>query len=323
MPRCAAPILLCATLMVSAAPAVGNDAVFPTRGVTIVVPTGPGGGVDTHMRTLAQQLATQWPHPVVVENRGGADGIVGASHVAKAKPDGYTLLAGLVTLPIVPHLYRNVPYDYRRDLVPVTLVSTTPIVLSVATTTPAATIDELRALLRAQPGRYSYGSSEALTRVLGAQFVRAVGSEAIHVAYKGGGPMLNDLVGGHVAMAFTSTLSALPHAKAGRVRILGVAGPQRTATLPEVATLAEQGIAGFDQDPWYALLAPAGTPPAIVASIQREVARALRSPAMQEHLTRFGLTAVGSTSEAFAAVLDRDGRRWEQVARETGLRPEH
>ena len=250
------------------------QAAYPTRPVTLVVPFPPGGGTDTGARIVAQRLAARWGQPVVVENKGGAAGQIGADAVARARPDGYTLLMGNIgTQAINPALYKKLPYDPDTAFVPITLVAELPLAMTVHPGVPATTPRELIDLARRKPGQLSYSSSGAggAPHLAAEMFKQATGSYILHVPYRGGGPAVADLLAGHVDLSFMTVLEASGHIKAGKLRALAVTSAQRVPALPDVPTLAESALPGFNSISWIGILAPAGTPKDIVDKIATDV----------------------------------------------------
>jgi len=309
--------LACCALLTHAQP-------YPARPVHIVVPFSAGGPNDIIARLVAYKLAEALGQQMVIDNRPGAGGNIGTDFVAKAPADGYTLLSAgpgsLITNPLIG----KVPYETERDFAPVSLMASAPNVLVVHPSVPARTVKELLALARAQPGRLNYasagpGSSSHLAVAL---FAAMAGIEFTHVPYKGTGPGLNDLVAGQVQLAIFGIPPVLPLVKRGAVRALGVTGKRRSAELPEVPTIDEAGVPGYEVNPWYGLLAPAGTPPAIVARLSAEVTKIVRTPEMREKLAAQGAEAAGGSAEDYAAVIRADTVLWTRVIREAGIKSE-
>ncbi|HEV7393532.1 MAG TPA: tripartite tricarboxylate transporter substrate binding protein, partial [Burkholderiales bacterium] len=252
--------------------------VYPNRAVRVVVPFPPGGGTDIISRTVAQRLSETWGQPVIIDNRGGANGIIGTDLGAKAKADGYTLLVVIATHAINPSLYRKLPYDTAADFAPITLMAQYPFILTIHPSLPAKTVREFIALAKTKPGQLSYASSgNGSGPHLGFELLKKVARiDVVHVPYKGAGPANVDLISGQVQAMFNNFLAAMPQIKAGRLRVLAVTSDRRSPAMPELPTLGESGLPGFDVTGWYALLAPAGTPREIANKVQADVAGALR-----------------------------------------------
>ena len=297
---------------------------YPARAVRIVSPFSPGGPNDIIARLVAQRLSESLGQPFVVENRAGAGGNLGTDAVAKAPSDGYTLLfAGPGSLIINP-LLSKVPYDTARDFAPISIVATAPNVLVVHPAVPAKTVKELIALARAEPGRLNYASAGtgSTAHFAVALFASMAGVQLAHVPYRGTGPGVNDLVGGQIQLAIFGIPPVLPHVRSGKLRALAVTGTSRSSELPDVPTVDEAGLPGYQMNPWYGLLAPTGTPPAIVARLSAEVAKMVRTPDMREKLIAQGAEPVGSTADQYRAAIAADTTFWARVIRETGIKGE-
>jgi tripartite-type tricarboxylate transporter receptor subunit TctC len=299
--------------------------VYPNRAVRVVVPFPPGGGTDIISRTVAQRLSETWGQPVIIDNRGGANGIIGTDLGAKAKADGYTLLVVIATHAINPSLYRKLPYDTAADFAPITLMAQYPFILTIHPSLPAKTVREFIALAKTKPGQLSYASSgNGSGPHLGFELLKSVARiDVVHVPYKGAGPANVDLISGQVQAMFNNFLAAMPQIKAGRLRVLAVTSDKRSPVMPELPTLAESGLPGFDVTGWYALLAPAGTPREIVNKVQADVAGALRVPAVHSRLASEGAEPVGTTPDQFAKFLAAEIRKWGTVIRDAKVTPEN
>ncbi|SEB07802.1 Tripartite-type tricarboxylate transporter, receptor component TctC [Variovorax sp. YR216] len=311
-----------AGLLMTFAHGVGLAQTFPSKPVTLVVPFPPGGGTDTGARLMAEQLGKRWGHPVVVDNKGGAAGQIGADSVAKARPDGYTLLFGNVgTQSINPSLYRKLPYDPDKAFAPVSLVAELPLALMVNPGVPAKTPGELIALAKAQPGQMSYSSSGAgsAPHLAAELFKDSTGTFILHVPYRGGGPAITDLLGGQVQMSFLTVLEASGHIKAGRLRALAVTSEKRVPALPDVPTLAESGLRNFNAISWIGLLAPAGTPPDIVERIAADVRAVLSDDAVKARFAALGGVPRASSPQEFAKLIADDRGRYGQVIRSRNI----
>ena len=312
--RVAAAALLAVSSLVAAQPAA-----FPSRQVTLVVPFPPGGGTDTGARIVAQRLAQKWGQPVVVENKGGAAGQIGADLVAKAKPDGYTLLMGNIgTQSINPSLYAKLPYDPDKAFAPVALVAELPLAMMVHPDVPAKTAEEFVALAKRQPGRLSYSSSGAggAPHLAAEMFKEATGTYIVHVPYRGGGPAVSDLIAGHVQLSFMTALEASGHVKAGKLRALAVTSDKRVGALPEVPTLAEKTIPGFNSISWIGVLAPAGTPREVVEKIAADIRDVVGADDVKGRIVELGGVPRATTPAQFAQLIESDRKRYAQVIRE-------
>jgi len=292
---------------------------FPNRPVTLVVPFPPGGGTDTGARIVAQKLGAKWGQTVVVENKGGAAGMIGADLVAKARPDGYTILMGNIgTQAINPSLYKKMPYDPDAAFAPISLVAELPLAMMVNPAVPAKTAKEFIALAKGRPGQLSYSSSGAggAPHLAAEMFKEATGTFILHVPYRGGGPAIADLLAGHVQLSFMTVLEASGHIKAGKLRALAVTGARRVPAVPEVPTLAEAVLPGFDSISWIGLFAPAGTPKDIVDKISADVRELLASDEVKGKLIELGAVPAGNTPAQFQAMIDSDRKRYAQVIRD-------
>lgn len=310
--------LLAATLLALAGGACAQ-AGFPNRPVTLVVPFPPGGGTDTGARLIAQKLGAKWGQQVVVENKGGAAGQIGADLVAKARPDGYTILMGNIgTQAINPALYKKLPYDPDRAFAPISLVAELPLAMMVNPEVPAKTAAEFIALARSQPGKLSYSSSGAggAPHLAAEMFKLATKTFIVHVPYRGGGPAVQDLLAGHVQLSFMTVLEASGHIKAGKLRALAVTSSQRVSALPDVPTLAEGAVPGFNSISWIGLLAPAATPRDIVEKISADVREIIASEEVATRLTGLGGVPHANTPAQFTAVIDADRKRYAQIIRD-------
>jgi tripartite-type tricarboxylate transporter receptor subunit TctC len=304
--------------------AQGAEQTYPNRPVRMIVPFPPGGGTDIISRTVAQKLSESWGQAVVVENRGGANGLIGTELAARAKPDGYTLLVVIATHAINPSLYRKLPYDSAKDFAPVTLLAQYPFILTIHPSLPAKSLKELIALAKARPGQLSYASSgEGSGPHLGFElFKSAAKIDVVHVPYKGAGPANIDLISGQVQLMFNNFLAAMPHIKTARLRVLAVTSAARSQVMPEVPTLAESGLPGFDVTGWYALLAPADTPATIISKIQSDAASGMKTPAVHARLSGEGAEPVGSTPEQLAKFIAIETQKWAKVVKAAGIKSE-
>jgi len=297
---------------------------FPDKAVTMIAPFPAGGSVDLVARAVAQQMSELWKQPVVVANRPGAGGNIGAEAVARAAPDGYTLLMGTTALASSPALYTKLSYDLLRDLAPVSLVVTMSNVLVVHPTLPARSVRELIALAKARPGALTsasagVGSSNHLALVL---FNTMTGAAIAHIPYKGAAPAVADVMGGHVAMTFVPIAAAVAPVKSARLRALGITGATRSPTLPDVPTINEAGVAAYEATSWNALLAPGGASRELVQKIQATLAESLRTARVKEILVGAGADAAGSTPDELAGFLRSEMVKWAKVVKAADIKPE-
>ncbi len=294
---------------------------YPNRPIRLIVPFPPGGATDVVTRIVAQKLTDQFGRQVVAENRGGAGGIVGSEVVAKAAPDGYTLVMGTTgTHAINASLYPKLPYDPVRDFVAVTRTALLPNMIVAHPSVPVKNVRELIALAKRNPGQITYASSGSALYLSGALFTSMAGIELVHVPYKGGGQAMPALLGGEVALSFATVVSSLPHVKTGKLRALGVTSPKRTPAAPEFPTVAESGLPGYAAVAWYGVLAPAATPREIVMRLNAEIVRALNLPEVRQLLLAQGAEPVSDTPEQFAAILKADIAKWGEVVRKSGAK---
>ena len=306
-------------------PALAGAQGFPSGPVHIVNPFTAGGPVDLGARAVGQKLQQQWGQPVGIETRAGAAGNIGITHVAKQPADGHTLLVMPTGNAVVnPHLYASLPYDTLRDFAPVTLLATVENVLVVHPSVEAKSLKELIALAKERPGKLSYGSPGvgSQAHVAGELLSHMAAVKLLHVPYKGMAPAMNDLLGGQISLMFLSMSSALKQVAAGKLRALAVASPQRSPAAPELPTLAEQGLPGFEAVSWYALMAPAGTPGAIVSKIASDAGAAVKAPEVRERLTALGANPVGNTPAELEAMIKRESAYWADFVKKTGLKAE-
>lgn len=304
------------------APAAHAADAWPAKPIQLVIPYPPGGSADLLGRPLAVQLQQQLGQTVVLEYKPGAGGTLASQYVARAKPDGYTLLMVLAAHAINDSLYPKLPYDTRKDFAPVSLVANLPMVVAASSKLPAKNIQELVQAAKAAPGKLTFGSAgNGNTGHLAAEYFSNIsGVKMTHVPYKGSAGVVNAMLAGDIDLTFDSISTSMPHIRSGRMHALAVTSTRRSALAPEVATVQEQGIAGFDVTGWYALIAPAGTPPDIAQRLSREIATALRQPALQSQLAAGGYELVGSTPEALQAHIDREITRWASVVKATGAK---
>jgi tripartite-type tricarboxylate transporter receptor subunit TctC len=304
--------------------AVTAAAAYPTRSVTIIVPFTPGTGMDILARTVGQKLGERLGQPIVVDNRPGASGNIGAALVAKAAPDGYTLLLSGNPLVMNVSLTKESLLDPIKDLAPIEEMATGTLSITINPAVPANSVKEFVAYAKANPGKLAYGSPGVGTpqHLATEWFKSTTGIDMLHVPYKGSAGAITGLMSGEIAFMFNAVHAVLPQAKAGKLKILAVAGAKRSPIEPGIPTVAESGYPEFDVDLWYGLLAPAGTPKEIVARLNAEITQILSSPEMRETLANQGLDAVTGTPEQFAALMKTDLARWAQVIKTAGIRAE-
>jgi tripartite-type tricarboxylate transporter receptor subunit TctC len=297
---------------------------YPTRAIRLIVPQSAGGSTDLVARPLARQLGEALQHPVVVENHPGAGSVIGTDLVAKAAPDGYTLLAVAASFSMSPSLYANLPFDPARDFAPITLLSAFPNILVVHPSLPVKSVKELIAYAKARPGQLNFGSSGMATgtHLSMELFKNMTGIQMVHVPYKGGAPSVNALLAGEVQVTLATISTALPQVKAGKLRALAVTTRRRSVAAPGVPTLAEAGVPGYDYSSWIGLLAPAKTPPAIIARLRTETARIVRTPEMRAILALEGAEPVGNSPEEFGALIRTEVGRWHKVVEAAGIKPD-
>ena len=314
-------LMLAAALLPAGAPA--QDA-YPVKPVRVVVGLAPGGGTDLQARLFAQKLSESLNRPFVVENRAGAGGTLAYAQVAKSPPDGYTLLGITSGYTITPAVYSKLPYDPVKDFAAISLVVQAPFLLLTHPSLPARSVKELLALARARPGGLDCGSAGhgSSTHMAFELFKALSGVKITHIPYKGTGPALVDVMAGQVHMLFGNVLSTLSYVKTGRLRALAVTTAKRSTVLPDLPTIAESGVPGYDNSTWHGWLAPAGTPPAILNRLNAELVKSARSPDVVERLAPDGGEAVGSTPEEFTRYLAREIARWRKVVKEAGVKLE-
>jgi len=297
---------------------------WPAKPVRFIVPFPPGGSTDVAARTVAERLTRAFGQQVVVDNRGGGGGAIGTVEAARAAPDGYTLL--FVADPVITlHLVvKNVQFDMQRDFSAVTQVTTQPIAVAVHASLPVASVQELIAYAKANPGKLSFAHSGTGSgqHMSGELLKKMAGIDIVHVPYKGGGPAVQDLVAGQVPMGVLGSTPLIPHHRSGRIRIVAYTSKERFAPMPEIPTLHESGLAGFDTTQWLGILAPKGTPAEIISRVQVETAKALAQPEVKERLAQAALLAVGGTPREFEALIRADLERWTAIAKELKLEPQ-
>jgi tripartite-type tricarboxylate transporter receptor subunit TctC len=310
-------------LAVSAVPAQAND--YPSQTLKIIVPFVAGGGVDVVARIIAPKLSEELGQSVVIENRGGAGGMLGAAAVAQSPPDGYTLLLGTgSTHGTNSNVYSRLTYDPVRDFVPIVLVSSSPLLLIVPPTLPAKSVGDLIALARSRPGELSFGSyGTGSINHLGAELFNSMAKiQANHVPYRGSAPALTDLIAGRIQYMFDGVSTSLGYLQAGTIRMLGVAGPNRSPVLPGQPTISEAGLPGYDTMVWFGLFAPAGTPKPIVDLLNGKTNAALAAPRVKESLEKLGIDPVGGSPDVLAGKVQSELQKWATIVREKNIRLE-
>lgn len=311
-------VFVLAVLAAGAAQAQGD---FPTRPLRMVVPFPPGGPTDIVARPLAQKLSENLGQQVIVDNRGGAGGTIGADAVAKAAPDGYTMLMGTVgTQAINISLYQKLPYDPVKDLAPVTLVAAAPVALVAHPSVPANSVADLIKLAKAKPGVLSFGSagSGSPGHLSGEIFKSMAGVQITHVPYKGSAPAVADLIGGQIQLMFDPVQSVLTHVKAGKVKALGMSSARRSSVLPDVPTIDESGVKGYETTAWWGVAVPAKTPDAIVKRLHAEIAKALQAPEVRARMQEIGIEPVGTGPAEFATFQKAEIAKWGKAVKDSG-----
>jgi tripartite-type tricarboxylate transporter receptor subunit TctC len=306
-------------LAISAAPGAQE---YPARAVRVVVPFAPGGGTDLVGRVLAQHLSQRLGQSFVVENRPAGSGIVGADHVAKSAPDGYTLLFAFSSLSSSAKLFSKLPYDPVRDFAPVALATTSPLLVVVPASLPAKDLREFIAHARASPGKLNYGSSGpgSSPHLATELFMSLTGVEMAHISYKGIGPAITALLANEVQFSLVPIAVGMPHVKAGKLRALGTCGPQRSAATPEVPTVNEAGLPGFEVIAWWGMLAPAKTPRAVVERLNREIRAILEVPDVKRSMVEQGMDPAAGDAEQFAALIRADMEKWGDIGKRLGVK---
>ena len=308
-------------LLLSCGAALAQGA-FPSRPILMVIAFAPGGGTDTTGRIVARRLGENLQQNVVVENRAGAGGNIATDFVAKSAPDGYTIaLTSVGPLTVAPHMIARLPYDPLRDLAPISLAVTFGNVVTASPSLGASTLADYLRIAREKPGSVIFGSSGigGMGHLAGALLSQLASVELVHAPYKGGGPAMQDLLGGQIPSIIAAMPSALPHIRSGRIRALAVTGPRRTAVLPAVPTVAESGFPGYEATNWYAFVAPAKTPPAVIERLHREITAALRSQETHDQLAAHGMEPIPSTPAELTRQIEREFAVWGKVVREAKI----
>jgi tripartite-type tricarboxylate transporter receptor subunit TctC len=307
-----------------AAPAAALSQAYPAKPIRLIVPTAPGGGTDISARILAPKLSEFLGQQVIVENRAGGNTAVGNEFVAKSPPDGYTLLMGISSITINVHTQSKPPYDPIRDFAPITQAVVVPLVLVSHPSLPTRNLKELIAFVKARPGQLNYGTGSVGSNPHLAMelFLSMAGIKVAHVPYRGTGPAMIDLVAGHMQLMMANLLGALPHMRNGRMRAYGVSSGRRSPVAPEVPTIAEAGVRGYEVVQWFGVLAPAATPRDIVMKLHSAAVRALQDPTLKERFLADGAETVGNTPEEFAAIIRSDLAKWGKLVRAAGIKPD-
>ncbi|MFN7087184.1 MAG: Bug family tripartite tricarboxylate transporter substrate binding protein [Burkholderiales bacterium] len=298
---------------------------YPAKPVRLVVGFSPGGSTDVTARILAERMSVAMGQQMIVDNRAGAGGNIGADLVAKANPDGYTILLATTGVMAFNHyLYAKLPYDAERDFAPVTQIGALPLILVVPASQPVKSVANLISLAKSQPGKYSFGSSGVggTTHVTAELFKALAKIDIVHVPYKGSGQMMADLLSGQVQIAFDQIASSIAHVKAGRLRALGITTAKRSALLPDMPTIAEAGVPGYEATSWNGFAVPAGTPKAIIRRLQQETQKAVAVPEIKAKLFELGIEAIASTPEQFAALIKSEREKWVPLLKKIGVKPQ-
>jgi tripartite-type tricarboxylate transporter receptor subunit TctC len=314
-------LALGALVLASNAAAQNN---YPTRPIRIIIPSAPGGGTDFTGRTLAQKLTEIVGQTVVVDNRAGAAGNIGVEIAAKSTPDGHTLVIPITSFPMNPHLYSKLPFDTVKDLAPIVLVTVAPLFIVVHPSVPAKNVNELISLAKAKPGQLNYANSGNGTsaHLAGELFNKMAGVNIVSIPYKGGGPAVLDLIGGRVQIYYSTIPAALSQVQAGKIRGIAVTSPKRVPTLPDVPTVAESGLPGYEVVPWFGLFAPAATPKPIIAKLNKDVNEVLRMTDVQKRFLGEGLVPGGGSPEDLGKFLRAEIQKWGALIKQIGLQPQ-
>jgi tripartite-type tricarboxylate transporter receptor subunit TctC len=316
---------MCVCAALSMVPASSIAQAYPTKPIRLVIPYAAGGAAGTVGRLLADRMAASMGQAVVIDHRPGGGTLIGNDLVAKAAPDGYTLVMGTITShAMITSLSTRVPYDPEKDFAPISLIASLPFVLLVHPSVPAKSVSELVALAKSKPDALTFGSAGPATsnHLAGELFKVRAGIGLMHVPYKGSAPALADLLGGQISMMFDLSPTALPQIAAGKVRALAVTSAKRSAVAPDLPTMAEAGIPGVEVVSWFGILAPAGTPPAIIRTLNAEIVKAMQSPEVQASMGKLGADAITSTPQEFAAYIAAERAKWADVVRRAGIKPE-
>lgn len=312
--------LVCALAGAASGTAVAQ--IYPDKPVRLVLPGAPGSGADTVTRLLAEGLSARWKQPVLVEHKPGANGVIAARSVLSSPSDGYTFLVGLVSYTVIPFLQKDVPFDLMRDFRPVSLLATSPVALGISSTMRATSMPELLSECRASAVPCSIGYGEGLTQLSGVLLAQQTGLTLTQVPYKGTAPMIVDLAGGHVQIAFTTPAGWAAQVASGKARVLAIAGSQVSSILPKVPTAAQAGLKDLSIESWFGLLAPAQVSDAMVRKVQADIHAVLSQPELRAKLVALDIYPVGSTSLEFGNLLQKELKKWQEVTRKAGIQPE-
>lgn len=317
-----AKFLLLIPLLLASAAICAQE--YPTRPVRMIVPVPPGGIVDVVMRVVGQKMTEVMGQTLVIDNRPGATTNIGTELVARASPDGYTLLSNSLPLVVNPSMYAKLPFDVEKDLAPVSLIAAAPYILVSHPALPARSLKELIALAKAKPGtiRYSSAGNGSNLHVAAELFKVMTGTDLVHVPYRGGGPALTAVLGNETQLSFLSLIAVAPHVQAGKLRALGITSLKRSSVLPDVPTIDESGVAGYEFSSWVGVLAPGKTPPATISTIYAIIEKAVRAPGIAERFAAEGAEIVASTPDRFREYIHSELGRWAKVVKETGMKPD-
>lgn len=313
---------LCIALAAGAAAVSASGQSFPSKPVRIVIPFAPGGSTDANARIINDKLAALWGQPVIIESRPGANTIIGSEAVAKSPPDGYTLLLTSTAHVVNPSMYAKLPYDPVNDLVPVTIVSISPFAMVAANSLPVKSAADVIAMARAKPGSLSFGTSDSSSQFVGHLFNMLAKIDLQSIPYKGAGPLMTDLAGGHVQLGFAAVSSVQGQVRAGRVRLLGVASPKPSPLFPDAPAISQADLPGFESISWFGLFVPKGTPKDVIARIHKDMVTVLQDPEVQKRFADLGAEPGGQTPEAFDARIRSEMELWAKVAKAAGVKPE-
>jgi tripartite-type tricarboxylate transporter receptor subunit TctC len=298
---------------------------YPTRPIHVIVPFPPGGSTDILARTVFQQLGKEWKQSIIIDNRPGASGMIGTEMGARAEPDGYTLLMGSGgPLTINPALYPKLPYDPIKDFVPITVIAAVPNIIVANNAVPVHSVKELIALAKSEPGKLAFASTGNASpgQLAGEMFKTMTGTDMLHVPYKGSAPSVSAVLGGEVALNFTTTPPIVPLVKAGKLRAIAVTSATRVPDLPDVPTVAESGLPGYEAISWFGVVAPRGTPPAIIKKLSTDLVRTINSPAVHKQIVETGSIPLANTPEQMEKMIVDDTAKWAKVVKDSHIRPD-
>jgi tripartite-type tricarboxylate transporter receptor subunit TctC len=322
--RCAAAVLAALAALSVAAHAAESESAYPTKPIRLIVPFAPGGGTDLTARAIAMKLTESLGQTVVADNRSGANGTIGADLAAKAPPDGYTISMISSSHSVNPSLMKKLPYDLVNDLAPITQATSQPYALVLHPSVPAKNVKELIALAKARPGTLNYGSSGTggLSHLSGALLASLADIQIVHIPYKGGSPALTDVIAGQIQMLYSTILQSHAHLKSGRLKALAVTTAKRSPAAPELPTMAEAGVKGYEVAGWYGIVAPLKTPRSIIARLNKDIVRIIHTPEIGEKMAADGSEPVGSTPEQFGTHIKTEVAKWRALIQKTGIRAE-